>query len=55
MKKPYKAEERDGYWIVVYTNDAGLSGLASYPATKSKAKAEAAYMNRVYAEALAGA
>ena len=50
MQKPYEAQERAGYWILV---DKRTGDVASYPTTKANAKAEAALMNRAYAEALA--
>lgn len=48
--KPFKAEERNGYWILVRTNSGEI---ASYPTTKAKAQAEARYMNKIAAEYIA--
>jgi hypothetical protein len=50
MQKPYKAEERSGYWICV---DTRTGNAVSYPTTRNNAKAEASFMNREYAKALA--
>lgn len=47
---PFKAEKRNGYWVLV---DSRSGALASYPTTKGKCQAEAAQMNRLYAEAVA--
>lgn len=46
MDKPFKAIERSGYWVCV---DLRNGQLASYPAPKSRAQAEARFMNRCYA------
>jgi hypothetical protein len=48
--RPYKAEERNGYWLLV---DTRTGEPASYPTTKANARAEASLMNRAYADALA--
>lgn len=49
MNKPYKAEQRKGFWICI---DTRTGEPASYPATKSQAQKEAAFMNKCYNEAL---
>lgn len=48
--KPFKAVERSGYWIAI---DTRTDKVASYPTTKRQARADAATLNRVYAEAYA--
>lgn len=50
MKKPYKAIEKSGYWIAV---DLRTGQSASYPATKSRARQEATFLNKCYAAAIA--
>jgi hypothetical protein len=50
MTGPYKATARPGYWILV---DTRTGEIASYPTTKRNCAAEAATMNRAYAEAVA--
>lgn len=47
---PFQPEKRDGYWVLVDTRNGQV---ASYPTTKRQCAAEAATMNRVYAEAIA--
>lgn len=47
MERPYKAEERNGYWIAI---DRRTGEPVSYPTTKMNAKGEAAFMNREYAK-----
>lgn len=47
---PFKAEKRNGYWILV---DTRSGGIASFPTTKSNCLAEAELMNRAYADAVA--
>lgn len=49
-KRPYKAEQRGGYWIMI---DTRTGEAASYPTTERNARGEAAMMNRCYAEAVA--
>ena len=46
-KRPYKAEERNGYWIAV---DTRIGEPISYPTTQANAKREAGFMNRTYAQ-----
>jgi hypothetical protein len=47
---PFKAEKRNGYWVLV---DTRTGQLASFPTTKNRCQAEAEFMNRTYAEILA--
>jgi hypothetical protein len=47
MKKVYKSEQRNGYWICV---DTRTGESVSYPTTKSNCASETAFMNRTYAE-----
>lgn len=51
IKPPYKAEERNGYWIAV---DTRSGEPISYPATKAAAKREASFMNQTYLQVMAG-
>lgn len=48
--KPYKAVRKNGYYIV---EDVRTGEIASFPSTRSAASANAAILNRAYAEALA--
>ena len=50
MQAPYKAQERNGYWIAI---DTRTGDVASYPTTRAQAKRDAATLNRAYAEAVA--
>jgi hypothetical protein len=47
---PFVPEESGGYWVLV---DSRTGGAVSYPTTKRNCSAEAATMNRAYAEAIA--
>lgn len=49
-KRPYKAEQRNGYWIAV---DTRTGEAVSYPTTERNARGEAGFMNRTYAGLLA--
>jgi hypothetical protein len=49
--EPFRAEKRNGYWVLV---DTRTGQLASFPTTKNRCLAEAEFMNRTYAEILAG-
>lgn len=49
MKRPYKAEERNGYWICV---DKRSGQHVSYPTTQANARREAGFMNRAYQESV---
>lgn len=46
-KRPYKAEERNGYWIAV---DTRTGDPISYPTTAANAKREAGFMNRAFTD-----
>ena len=48
--KPYRAEQRNGYWIAV---DSRTGEVASYPAGKRACIAEVSILNRAYAEIMA--
>jgi len=50
MQKPFKSEQRNGYWIVVRISNGEP---VSYPTTKRNCAAETAVMNRAYAEVMA--
>lgn len=50
MNGPYKAEKRNGYWILV---DSRTGDIASYPTTKRNCENEAGIMNAAYKEAIA--
>ena len=47
--QPYKAVERAGYWLCT---DMRTGDPASFPTTKSNARAEARLMNRCYNDAM---
>lgn len=48
--RPYRAQERSGYWIAI---DTRSGEPVSYPTTQANAKREAGFMNRAYSQALA--
>jgi hypothetical protein len=50
MNKPYVIEQRHDYFVVV---DSRNGQLSSFPSSKSAARANAAVLNRAYAEAMA--
>lgn len=50
MDKPYKAVERNGYYVVV---DSRNGNLASYPTTRGTARSFARLMNDEYVRAIA--
>lgn len=50
MNAPYKAQDCDGYWILI---DTRTGEPASFPTSKAKCQAEAKLMNAAYREAVA--